>query len=151
MNPLLYQSFIDGFESFVDSNDNLSEVKKFLYLKGFLKGTHDNRRSDYNNANYEEAMKLLKGRFGDKKLLVAIFFDSLLKLNPVKDNKDVAKLQELYNKINTNVRNLKSLGTTSESFGPVLIPVILTKIPENLRLDLILRKTHTRVIGILNK
>ena len=35
----------------------------------------------------------------------------------------------------SNVRNLKSLGVTSESFGPVIIPAILNKIPESIRLE----------------
>ena len=35
----------------------------------------------------------------------------------------------------SNVRNLKSLGVTSESFGPVIIPTILNKIPERIRLE----------------
>ena len=46
------------------------------------------------------------------------------------DNADVSKLRDLYDSIETNVRNLKTLGITSESFAPVIIPTILSKVPE---------------------
>ena len=51
-------------------------------------------------------------------MLVATFFNSLLKLAPVEDGKDVYKHCDLFDKVNTSVRNLKGLGIISESFGP---------------------------------
>ena len=70
-----------------------------------------------------------------KKLSIATFFNALLNFHPVKDASNVNKLRDLYDAVETNVRNLKSLGVESERFGPVLIPTILTKIPETIRLD----------------
>ena len=81
-----------------------------------------------------EALELLKARFGDEKLLQATFIDSLLKLKPTSDSKDTKSLRNLYDSIEKCIRNLKSLGITSESFGPMLIPCILQKLPEEIRL-----------------
>ena len=136
-NPLQYQSFMDSYESSINSSEQLTDIEKFLYLKGLLKGRALNTIEGLSltDANYKEALNLLETRFGDKKLLIATFFDALLNLHSVKDASNVNKLRDLYDAVETNVRNLKSLGVESESFGPVLIPTILTKIPETIRLE----------------
>ena len=66
------------------------------------------------------------------KLLQATFIDSLLKLKPTSDSKDTKSLRNLYDSIEKCIRNLKSLGITS--LGPMLIPCILQKLPEEIRL-----------------
>ena len=68
-NPLLYRSFMDSFESSIDSDEGLSNVDKFLYLKGLLKGKALNtiQGLSLTTENYKEAMQLLKSGYGDKK------------------------------------------------------------------------------------
>ena len=41
---------------------------------------------------------------------------------------------DLYDKIGINIRSLKALGIESESFGNLLVPVVMEKIPSELRL-----------------
>ena len=127
-----YQTFIDSFTSSIDNDEDLSKIDKFTYLKGALKGKAKNAIEGLSTTaeNYDEAISLLKTRFGDKKFLISTFFKAILDLNPVKDCSDISKLRDLYDAIEINVRNLKTLGITSESFAPVIIPTILSKIPE---------------------
>ena len=40
----------------------------------------------------------------------------------------------MYYKINVNIRGLASLGVESEQYGNLLIPIIMTKLPPDLRL-----------------
>ena len=60
--------------------------------------------------------------------------DALLKLNAVADINDLHGIRGLYDKIKTHVRSLENLGTSSESNGSLLIPVIVNKLPEELQL-----------------
>ena len=131
-NPMDYQTFIDSFTSSIDNDDDLSKIDKFTYLKGALRGKAKNAIEGLRTTaeNYDEAISLLKTRFGDKKFLISTFFKAILDLNPVTDCSDISKLRDLYDAIEINVRNLKTLGITSESFAPVIIPTILSKIPE---------------------
>ena len=39
-------------------------------------------------------------------------------------------LRDLYDKIEINIRSLKALGVESESFGNLLVPVVMEKVPE---------------------
>ncbi len=131
-NPMEYQTFMDSFVSSVDNDEELSKIDKFMYLKGQLKGKAKNTIEGLSLTaeNYDEAISLLKSRYGDKKFLISTFFKVILDLKPIADCSDVGKLRDLYDSIEINVRNLKTLGITSDRFAPVIIPTILSKIPE---------------------
>ena len=43
-------------------------------------------------------------------------------------------LRFVYDKINVNIRGLASLEIKSEQYGSLLIPIIMTKLPQELRL-----------------
>ena len=60
--------------------------------------------------------------------------DALLKLNAFVDINDLHRIRGLYDKIETHVRSLENLGTSSESYGSLLIPVIFNKLPKELQL-----------------
>ena len=54
------------------------------------------------------------------------------------------ELRILYDKIEGNVRALNSLGINSNDFGPLLIPIILEKLPNVIRLQV------SRKLGVGN-
>ena len=60
--------------------------------------------------------------------------DALLKLPAVNSVRETKKIRELYDKIEINIRGLNALGVESKSFGNLLVPVIMEKIPSGLRL-----------------
>ena len=60
--------------------------------------------------------------------------DSLLKLPSVNSVEQLSKIREVYDKIEVNVRSLDSLGIKSETYGNLLSPIIMSKIPSELRL-----------------
>ena len=132
-SPHKYQLFMDSFESSVNSNHRLSGIDKFLYLRSLLKGRALStiQGLSLTGENYVSALQLLKARFGDEKMLKATFFGAIHNLKEVTEECGVGKLRFLYDTIETNVRNLKSLGVTFEMFAPAIIPTILTKIPKN--------------------
>ena len=141
-DPLNFQEFIENFTASVDSNEQLSGQEKFLYLRSLLKGTAlKSIQGAMNEANYDSALKIIKERFGDQKLLVASHVDTLMKLKPVLEAKNSVKMRALYDQIATSVRNLKSLGIDSASYGPIIIPCILSKLPEEFRLEVTKRVT----------
>ena len=46
----------------------------------------------------------------------------------------VDALRDLYNKVETQIRSLEYLGIDSTKYGPLLIPVLSSKIPDELNL-----------------
>ena len=56
----------------------------------------------------------------------------LLKLENISDAKDVSGLRKLFGPTDMQVQSLKNLGYKPERYGPLLIPIITSKIPNDL-------------------
>ncbi|GFV84850.1 integrase catalytic domain-containing protein [Trichonephila clavipes] len=60
---------------------------------------------------------------------------SLLNITPIKNTSDTNSLSKLYDRAETEVRNLESLGINSESYGNLLTPILLKVLPSDLTLE----------------
>lgn len=85
-------------------------------------------------ANYEEAVEILRKRFGNKQLIINQHMEHLLNIDGVSSQHDVKGLRHLYDAIESNVRSLQSLDVRAESYGPLLSSVLMNKLPLELRL-----------------
>ncbi len=85
-------------------------------------------------ANYEEAIGILKRRFGNKQQIISRHMDVLMKTESVSSHTNVKALRHLYDVVESNIRSLKSLGVTADSYGSLLASVIMNKLPNELQL-----------------
>lgn len=60
--------------------------------------------------------------------------DILLNVEPVTSSHNIKGLRHLYDLVESHTRSLKSLGVTAESYGSLLSPVLLNKLPSEVRL-----------------
>ena len=60
--------------------------------------------------------------------------DSLLNLKTVRDGKNTKGLRKLHDTIEVQVRSLSALNCKSDTFGPMLIPIIMKKLPAEFQL-----------------
>ena len=58
----------------------------------------------------------------------------LLNIEAVASEQNVKGLRRLYDDVESHIRSLKSLGVTPDSYGSLLSPVLLNKLPPELRL-----------------
>ena len=134
---LNWSAFYDSFVAAVH-NSNISNVEKFNYLRGYLEGqalktiegltlTHE---------NYEKALALLEQRFGKKELIISKHMNDLLKLEPVLSDSDIPGLRIFHDSVESHVRSLLSLNIDSKSYGTLLTPIIMEKLPLQVRLIL---------------
>ena len=86
------------------------------------------------NENYNICLNLLKERYEDKQLMIYSYISKLLKLENITDVKDVSRLRKLFDTIDIQVRSLKNVGYEPERYGHLLIPIITSKIPDDLNL-----------------
>ena len=140
-NPSQWRSFWDSFQAAVGKHSHIEDVEKFNFLKGLLEGKAAMAISglELSNENYKEAVSLLSDRFGSKQVVITHHMDTLLQIVPVKTGTDVKQLRAIYDKIEINVRGLQSLGIKPDQYGCLLVPVIMSKVPEDIRL-IILRQ-----------
>ena len=128
--------FWDSFESSIDHNPDLSEVDKFNYLNSSLEGPASEAISGLKltAANYLEAIAILRRRFGNKQQIITKHMDVLLTVEPITSQSDLRGLRRLYDLVESQVRGLRSLGVASESYGSLLSSVLISKLPQELRL-----------------
>ena len=73
--------------------------------------------------------------------------DILLNLDAVTSQHDLKGLRKLYDVVESNVRGLRALGVQSSSYGGLLTPVLISKLPSEVQL-IISRVLEERRVGI---
>ena len=74
--PTAWMTFIDSFEATVYRWTNLSEVEKFNYLLYLQKDTlHTISDMPITNANYKNALELLRNRFGNPQKVISALYE----------------------------------------------------------------------------
>ncbi|GFX61618.1 uncharacterized protein TNCV_5111051 [Trichonephila clavipes] len=129
--------FYNLFESSIHNNNRLSKVDKFNYLKSYLCGNALACINGFpiSDDNYDRALDLLKDRFGNKNMLINAHLSNLLNLTPVRNPTDIVGLRNLYDRAETQIRSLESLGVKGESYSNLLTPILLKQIPSELVLE----------------
>ncbi len=61
----------------------------------------------------------------------------MIQLPPVFNEKNVGKLRELLENVETHYRGLDALKVDENSYSSIVVPIILDKIPETVRLNMI--------------
>ena len=131
-----WTTFWDSFEAAIHANPNLSDIDKFNYLHSLLEKTARDAISGLTltSANYHEAIAILKQRFGRKQQIISKHMDVLLNAEPVTSPHATKALRQLYDLAESHIRSLNSLGVTSNAYGSLLSPVLLSKLPSEIRL-----------------
>ena len=128
-----WQSFWDSYETAIHTNPTLSDAQKFNYLKSLLQSEALQTIAGFSmtNTNYDKAISLLQERYGQTHKIVQTYMQALLDLQaPIHT---ITSLRSYYDKTETYVRGLESLGQTDDTYGSLLVPVILNKLPAEIR------------------
>ena len=133
-----WQSFWDRFEALVDQSE-LPVISKFSYLQSLLEEALSVVQGlSLTSANYKVACILLKERFGRTERIIFAHVQELLNvsLKPrVKGANECDSLWKLQDQLLWHVRSLEGLGINGDQYGVVLTPVILSRLPQEIRLE----------------
>lgn len=129
-------AFWDSFDSAIHSNYSLSPVDKFNYLRSYLESSAAEAVAGLTvtSANYDEAIAILKKRFGNQQLIINRHMGALLNVNAVSSHLDIKGLRKLHDNVETQIRGLRALGVPTESYGSLLISLITDKLPTEIRM-----------------
>ena len=141
---LQWQSFWDSYETAVHTNPTLGNVQKFNYLKSLLYNEALKTVTGFalTNANYEKAISLLHERYGQEHKITQKYMQALIDIPPPKYT--LSSLRNYYDQIEIYIRGLESLGQNDDSYGALLVPIVLNKLPGEIR------KNLARVFGSTN-
>ena len=120
-----------SFCSCVDSRADLESVTKLTYLRSLLRGEASSCVAGLalTGANYRTACDLLVKRFGRPEKLVFVHIQALLNLSKGQE------LHKLQDSLLVHVRSLAALQVEGDRYGLFLTPLILSKLPEDVRLE----------------
>ena len=93
-----------------------------------------NSRSNIDKCHYQSAVEILHQRFGKPQQIISTHMDELLKI-PACTSDKASQLRFVYDKISIDVRGLEALGVNSSQYGSLLIPVIMAKLPQEVRVQ----------------
>ncbi|XP_071039911.1 uncharacterized protein [Parasteatoda tepidariorum] len=132
-----WHSFWNSYNIAIHSNESLKKIDKFNYLKMYLGGVALSAISGFSltESNYDSSIKLLTERFGRQDLIISSHMNKLLSINSVRNSYDIKALRKFYDECEIHIRSLQSMNVTKGSYGNLLCPVILQKLPEDLNLD----------------
>ena len=140
-----WMGFWDSYKSAVHDNVSLSKIDKFNYLRSLLEGAASRAIQGLalSSDNYDSAVEILKQRFGKTQQIISAHMEEVLKLQPCLTDRP-SSLRFPYDKLSVHVRGLSSLGVSSQEYGSLLIPIIMSKLPNEIRLE-IARKSSNEV------
>ena len=128
-NLLEWQSFWDSLESAVHSNPTLRDTQKFNYLKSLL--NHEALQTvagfALTNSNYSKAIQLLHELFGQHHKITHAYMTALLEIPAPRNN--LASIRQFYDKSETIIIGLEAQGLNQDTFGCLLVRVMLNKLP----------------------
>ena len=131
------KSFIEAFDAMVHVRIDISNIEKFTYLRGFLSGSalQTIEGMPLTSDNYIIAKDLLEKRYGNPQLIVSCHMNALLKLDKIV-SANAKELRNLHDKVEMNIRALNTTGAIPEHFGALLIPIVLEKLRNIVRLQI---------------
>ncbi|XP_054279009.1 uncharacterized protein LOC128997397 [Macrosteles quadrilineatus] len=119
----------------IDDDENIDDIDKYHYL---VQATLANSRARQlvesypaTAENYSKALQSLKSRFGRDDLLIEVYIRELLKLVLSNLNSKV-EVSCIYDKLETQLRALETLGVTTDKCSAMLYPLIESCLPEEL-------------------
>lgn len=132
-NILQWQTFWDSFVSTVHINASLTDVQRFSYLKNQLDGEALRTIEGFalTNSNYACAISLLIERFGQEHKITNATMQALLGL-PAPNN-SLYSLRNFLDKLESYIISLESLGQYQETYGNLLVSIVIDKLPAEIR------------------
>ena len=93
-----WQTFWDQFESSIDSQENITDIDKFGYLRNLLCDSARETISGLTltSENYKNAIQLLRDGFANPQVHVSAYMEQLYKLKCVESMSNVHDLRKLY-------------------------------------------------------
>ena len=128
-------TFWDSYKSAIHNNSQLTKIDKFNYLHSLLDGqaAHAIKGLTLTEANYDSAVELLQQRFGKPQQIITAHMDELIKI-PNCTCERPHSLRSVYDQITVHTRGLSAMGINSDRYGSLLIPMIMSKLPSEIRL-----------------
>ena len=124
-------------------------LRNLNYLRAHLEGEAARVIAEFplTSVNYHQLLDVLRNRFGDQQKIINAHMHALMNLPNANNN--ITSLRTLCDVIESHVRGLVALGQSTESYGALLVPMVLGKLPAEVRKNL--AREHSNVEWTLDQ
>lgn len=125
--------FYDLFQSLVHERDNMSDAEKHYYLRASLESEALSiiRQLPMDEANYEVALNLLKGRYQNQRLLIDTYLDRITNLPVLQGHHSLRS--DLFDPLRESVQALEALKVPVKEWSYLIVFITLQKLPMRIR------------------
>ena len=137
--PQDWPEFWDAFSSVIDQDEDLPDAVKFQYLRKSLLEPARSVISGFQitASNYRAAVELLQQRYAKPYLIKRAHMNAMMNIKDVYDERQIDKMRALHDKVETHYRGLKAMEVDEETYASIVVPVLLEKIPQGVRWNMI--------------
>ena len=141
-----WMGFWDSYKSAMHDNVSLSKIDKIQLFEiaiGRCRQPSHSRSCFIKRQLWTtiSGVEILEQRFGKIQQIISAYMGEILKLQPRLTDRP-SSLRFLYDKLSVHVGGLSSLGVSSQEYGSLLIPIIMSKLPNEIRLEIVLKSTN---------
>lgn len=124
-----WYTFYDSFEKLIHTNERLSSIQKFHYLRSSLKDKAAEviKSFDITTDNYLEAWQLLNERFDNKRRIIQTHIKAIFEIAPI-PKENCTLLRGLLDNVLKHFRALKALQRPVETWDDIMIHLVMTKL-----------------------
>ena len=136
-NVIEWRPFREKFDALIGDKD-IPSVNKFTYLLSALEGEAKVvvQGLTVTGENYAIALRLLEERYGREEQVRFAHIQALLNLPQMpKGQKNVSALWSWRDSLLSHTRSLEVLGIKGETYGVFLTPIILSRLPNDVRME----------------
>ena len=133
---LKWQPFWQAFDAEIHSDPTIANINKFNYLMGQLEPCVSSTVGGLfpSNDSYPQLVNLLQERYGSVPKIIMAYMRALYAL-PIPEN-SISSLRTFYDSLESYVRGLEALGKAADTYGDLLVCILLDKLPGDLRQNL---------------
>jgi hypothetical protein len=143
-NVLEWKTFWDSYKVAIHENSSLNDIQKITYLKAQVLGeaAQSIEGLPLTESNYVQCIEILQQRFVQRHKITNAHMQALLDL-PCPSN-SVSTLSQCYDSMENHIRGLEALGKKQDTYGDLLIPIVLGKLPTTIKHNLIRENGSTK-------
>ena len=132
-----WPEFWNLFKVSVHDNQLFSPVEKFVHLKAYLVGQAEVavQGLPFTDQGYLKAVETLKERFDRPDLRRQVLIQRLLSTTPVHSDSDLVRLRRMVDGLIAEVRALETMDVLPDSYSVLLMPVLMSCIPEPWKIE----------------
>ena len=115
----------------------VADIDKFAYKRRYVTDSAKAYIARFRTtaANNKLAVEALQKRFGKRSAIQQAHINVLLNISPVYNDWEAARLRKLYDTMECNNRGLQALEISSVTYQSIVVPAIVKKLPEGIRLN----------------